>query len=122
MSRPHFIPTVSGDGMTWERHLQPPTTRRAASDLRDETTNPLDGGHLKMKPSKPAKRRARVTHHYAAVVTDGDGTLSNRDTLARQTIAALERLRKHGRILILATGESREEVDEFPHVGLFDLV
>lgn len=59
---------------------------------------------------------------YAALATDGDGTLLRKKHMAADTVAAVERLRASGRKAILATGETREELDAFPHVELFDLV
>ena len=59
---------------------------------------------------------------YEALATDGDGTLLRKKHMARTTVAALERLRASGRKAILVTGETQEDLAEFPHIELFDIV
>jgi hydroxymethylpyrimidine pyrophosphatase-like HAD family hydrolase len=59
---------------------------------------------------------------YAALATDGDGTLLLKKHMARATVAAIERLRASGRKVILATGETQDDLAEFPNINLFDLV
>jgi len=67
-------------------------------------------------------RRARRASGYRALATDGDGTLIRRKRMARSTVTALERLRTAGRKLVLVTGETQEDLSEFPDLSLFDLV
>ena len=43
-------------------------------------------------------------------------------SLTKATITALGRMRAAGRKLILATGQRKEQLAEFPHIELFDLV
>jgi hydroxymethylpyrimidine pyrophosphatase-like HAD family hydrolase len=59
---------------------------------------------------------------YSALATDGDGTLMRGKNLTKATITALGRMRAAGRKLILATGQRKEQLAEFPHIELFDLV
>src|SRR4051812_16230816 len=59
---------------------------------------------------------------HAALATDGDGTLLLKKHMARATVAAIERLRASGRKVILATGEAQDDLSEFPHIHLFDLI
>ncbi len=61
-------------------------------------------------------------HDYRVLVSDGDGTLCRGKRLGKATQRALERLRASGRKVVLATGEREEELAEFPHLDLFDLV
>jgi len=42
--------------------------------------------------------------------------------MARATVQALQRLRASGRKVLLVTGETKEDLAEFPHLELFDLV
>jgi hydroxymethylpyrimidine pyrophosphatase-like HAD family hydrolase len=60
---------------------------------------------------------------FSSLVTDYDGTLAHDGHVDRETLAALERLRRTGRSLLLVTGRELEELMEvFPSVGLFDRV
>jgi hydroxymethylpyrimidine pyrophosphatase-like HAD family hydrolase len=59
---------------------------------------------------------------YAALATNGDGTLMRGKKLAQRTVTALGRMRAAWRKLILATGQRKEQLAEFPHLELFDLV
>lgn len=59
---------------------------------------------------------------YRVLACDGDGTLTTKKKLARETEQALERWRKSGRQLVLATGETEEELRGFPGLSHFDLV
>src|SRR3954452_2100376 len=59
---------------------------------------------------------------YQALACDGDGTLTCRGRMAATTRRALESLRESGRRLILVTGESLEELADFPHLALFDRI
>ena len=60
---------------------------------------------------------------FQAVATDFDGTLADHGHVEGDTLAALTRLRKTGRKLILITGRELRSVREvFPELRLFDLV
>jgi hydroxymethylpyrimidine pyrophosphatase-like HAD family hydrolase len=59
---------------------------------------------------------------YAALATDGDGTLLDDGYFGRSVIAALKRWRADGRKLILVTGERYDQVCHFPHQKLFDRI
>ena len=60
---------------------------------------------------------------YHALACDYDGTIAENGTVSRELVAALERLRATGRMLILVTGRQLEDLLEvFPHVTLFDRV
>lgn len=72
-----------------------------------------------MKPPPTPCLRARS---FAAIVTDGDGTLMTHKKLAKRTAIALQRWCASGRKLILATGESIEQLAKFPDLLQFDLV
>jgi hydroxymethylpyrimidine pyrophosphatase-like HAD family hydrolase len=60
--------------------------------------------------------------HYRALACDGDGTLTTWGLMAAATRRALERLRDSGRKLLLVTGETADEIGDFHHIELFDLV
>jgi hydroxymethylpyrimidine pyrophosphatase-like HAD family hydrolase len=60
--------------------------------------------------------------NYLALATDGDGTLTRGGHLAEATLRALKRLRGAGYKLVLATGETPEDLPDFPHLELFDRV
>lgn len=66
----------------------------------------------------------RVTHRqkYSALVCDKDGTLLKGSTLTDHTRRALSRFRKSRRWLILATGETIEQLARFDDLKQFDLV
>ena len=59
---------------------------------------------------------------YVALATDGDGTLLEDGRMLPQTIAALEQLRANDVSLLLVTGETFEELREFPQLELFQRV
>ena len=60
---------------------------------------------------------------YLAVATDYDGTLAEQGTVRPETVAAVERLRKSGRRVVLVTGrELRDLQTVFDRFDLFDLV
>ena len=57
---------------------------------------------------------------YLALATDYDGTLASQGRVNQQTVAALERLRKSGRRLILVSGrELGDLLNVFPEIHLF---
>src|SRR5438067_11233507 len=62
----------------------------------------------------------RLLMRYLALATDGDGTLMRSGHLSRRTFAALKRWREAGRKLLLVTGETPEDLCQFPHLELFD--
>ena len=58
---------------------------------------------------------------YRALATDYDGTLAEEGKVRRETLRALERLRKSGRRVILVTGRELEDLMRVcPDVGVFD--
>src|SRR5437764_1143910 len=59
---------------------------------------------------------------YTAIATDGDRTLLKDGRMENEVVAALERFRRAGGRLFLVTGETVNELDEFPHVHLFDRI
>ena len=60
---------------------------------------------------------------YHALACDYDGTIAEHGTVSQELIAALERLRATGRMLILVTGRRLGDLlNVFPHVTLFDRV
>src|SRR4051812_23157653 len=59
---------------------------------------------------------------YLALATDGDGTLVRAGRMSRNTVAALKRWKRAGRKLILVTGETPQQLADFPHLELFDRV
>jgi hypothetical protein len=59
---------------------------------------------------------------YAALVSDYDGTLARDGIVDDETVAALERLKRSGRHLVLATGRQADVAAVFPRIGLFDRV
>ncbi len=59
--------------------------------------------------------------HYLIFATDYDGTLAKDSKVSDATLAALKRLQKSGRKLILVTGRQLEDLCQvFPEVSLFD--
>jgi hydroxymethylpyrimidine pyrophosphatase-like HAD family hydrolase len=59
---------------------------------------------------------------FHALATDYDGTIAHDGAVDGATIAALERLRKSGRKLVLVTGRILPELHEvFPRLDLFDV-
>lgn len=61
--------------------------------------------------------------HYYAFAVDYDGTLALDGRVHEDTVAALKRLRKSGRRVILVTGRTLEPLLEaFPEIGICDLV
>jgi hydroxymethylpyrimidine pyrophosphatase-like HAD family hydrolase len=59
---------------------------------------------------------------YAALATDGDGTVLKDNRMADEVAVALERYRAVGGRLFLVTGERVEQLAEFPRLDLFDQV
>jgi hydroxymethylpyrimidine pyrophosphatase-like HAD family hydrolase len=60
---------------------------------------------------------------YRALATDYDGTLAKDGHVDEPTLAALERLRASGRLLILVTGRELDELwTVCPRTGMFDMV
>ena len=60
---------------------------------------------------------------YRALATDYDGTLAKDGHVDEPTLAALERLRDSGRLLILVTGRELDELwTVCPRTGMFDMV
>src|ERR1051326_9005495 len=59
---------------------------------------------------------------YVAIATDGDGTLLKGGRMEDEVAEALKRFRDAGGRLFLVTGETVKELDQFPHVHLFDRV
>jgi HAD superfamily hydrolase (TIGR01484 family) len=60
---------------------------------------------------------------FLALAADYDGTLATHGRVEPTTIAALEKLRKSGRKLVLVTGRELPELFEvFPHPELFDRI
>src|SRR5438445_465517 len=70
-----------------------------------------------------AQRRRFSAVRYLALATDYDGTLAEQGTVRPETVAAVERLRKSGRRVVLVTGrELRDLQTVFDRFDLFDLV
>jgi HAD superfamily hydrolase (TIGR01484 family) len=59
---------------------------------------------------------------YRAIATDGDGTILVNGNIPQGTVAALERARCENLFLVLVTGQTRKELNEFPRIDLFHLV
>src|SRR5207248_2082480 len=60
---------------------------------------------------------------YLALATDYDGTLAHDGRVGEPIVAALERLRKSGRRLLLVTGREMDDLQRtFSRVDLFDRV
>src|SRR5690348_9982379 len=66
--------------------------------------------------------RSQNALKYTAIATDGDGTLLKDGGMEEEVTAALKRYRAAGGHVILVTGETVKELDEFPHVELFDRI
>jgi hydroxymethylpyrimidine pyrophosphatase-like HAD family hydrolase len=67
--------------------------------------------------------QAYAIMQYLALATDYDGTLAQDGHVARETLAALLRLRESGRKLILVTGRELHELQSvFPELTIFDVV
>jgi hydroxymethylpyrimidine pyrophosphatase-like HAD family hydrolase len=61
--------------------------------------------------------------HYLALATDYDGTIAGNGVVDKATLAALERLRRGARRLILVTGRGLTDLQRvMPRLDLFDLV
>src|SRR5215217_778532 len=61
--------------------------------------------------------------YLLALATDYDGTIAHHGAVDEPTMAALERLKKTGRRLILVTGRDLPDLHRvFPAIGLFDRV
>jgi hydroxymethylpyrimidine pyrophosphatase-like HAD family hydrolase len=66
---------------------------------------------------------AKAAVRYHVLATDYDGTLAERGQVDEPTIAALERVRRSGRKLVLVTGRVLEDLcTVFPRLDLFDVV
>ncbi len=59
---------------------------------------------------------------WKALVSDYDGTLARDGVVDDATVAALERVKRSGRRLVLATGRQVDVAAVFPRIGLFDRV
>lgn len=59
---------------------------------------------------------------YCALAMDGDGTLTRAKVMATATRKALEKVQACGCKLLLVTGETPKDLQDFPHLELFDLV
>jgi HAD superfamily hydrolase (TIGR01484 family) len=63
------------------------------------------------------------TVYFLALATDYDGTLAQDGTVDAETLAALQRLKKSGRRLILVTGRELPDLQQaFPELDCFDLI
>ena len=61
--------------------------------------------------------------YVLALATDYDGTLAEDGVVSESTFAALERLAKTGRKLLLVTGRELEDLERvFPQLDIFDKV
>jgi len=69
-----------------------------------------------------SRSEGAISRHprYRALASDGDGTLTVGGRMAKRTARALERLKEAGYQLLLVTGETREDLAEFPRTDLFD--
>ncbi|GAB3213408.1 HAD-IIB family hydrolase [Marinactinospora thermotolerans] len=60
---------------------------------------------------------------YHALACDFDGTIAERGEVDEETMAALERVSRSGRRLLLVTGRELDDLlDVFPHADLFDAI
>ena len=60
---------------------------------------------------------------FVALAVDYDGTLAHRGRVDDATIAALSKLKKSGRKLVLVTGRDLSDLRQsFSGIGIFDLV
>src|SRR6266852_3688619 len=60
---------------------------------------------------------------FLAFASDYDGTLAHNGKIDRQTLRALEQLKRTGRKLILVTGRELDELIElFPQAAIFDCI
>src|SRR5688572_15646076 len=60
---------------------------------------------------------------FHALALDYDGTIAHHGRVDDATVAALERVKKSGRKLILVTGRELDDLrDVFPQLGMFDRV
>jgi hydroxymethylpyrimidine pyrophosphatase-like HAD family hydrolase len=66
--------------------------------------------------------RSDKNMRYLALATDGDGTLLRGGQIGRNTLAALKRWRDDGRKLVLVTGQTSQQLRDFPHLELFDRI
>jgi HAD superfamily hydrolase (TIGR01484 family) len=61
--------------------------------------------------------------HYLALACDYDGTLARHGAVAAETIAALQRVQRSGRKLLMVTGRELPDLERvFPELDLFDCV
>src|SRR5207302_2628529 len=63
-----------------------------------------------------------IAVYFVGLATDGDGTLVRGKCMAKRTVQALRDLRRSGRKILLVTGERIGQVEDFPHLRLFDCV
>src|SRR5438045_3834704 len=60
---------------------------------------------------------------YRALATDYDGTIATAGIVDASTLAALDRLRNSGRVLVLVTGRELDDLLRiFPHCDWFDRI
>src|SRR4051794_30764082 len=63
-----------------------------------------------------------ANRQYSLIATDGDGTSVVDGKMPTSTRQALQRARAGGVLLVLVTGETFQQLEEFPGVDMFDLV
>src|ERR1041384_7019150 len=73
-------------------------------------------------PSSNRTKTVSEVGNFTVLVCDKDGTLTDGDRLASRTRQGLQRWMSTGRRLMLATGETMEELLDFADLELFDLV
>jgi hydroxymethylpyrimidine pyrophosphatase-like HAD family hydrolase len=66
--------------------------------------------------------RGATNLRYAAIATDGDGTVLKDNRMPNEVVTAIKRYHAAGGHVFLVTGETVKQLDEFPHVELFDRV
>jgi hydroxymethylpyrimidine pyrophosphatase-like HAD family hydrolase len=81
---------------------------------KSRSTIPLNASRNRLKSVNPQNIRA--------LATDGDGTLLRDGRMGRQVVAALRRWRQAGKKVLLITGETPEQLCDFPHLELYDRV
>jgi hydroxymethylpyrimidine pyrophosphatase-like HAD family hydrolase len=86
---------------------------------------PIIIGDLAPLDKRPIARAVPVSRpmRYQVLATDYDGTLATHGQVDAATVEALERLRQHGRRLVLVTGRELDELHAvFPRAELFDRI
>src|SRR4051794_16448526 len=63
-----------------------------------------------------------ANRQYSLIAIDGDGTIVVDGKMPTSTRHALQRARAGGVLLVLVTGETFQQLEEFPGVDMFDLV